>query len=82
MAKQIIAKKVKLKLVGLDGNAFVLMGAFAAQARREKWTQEEIDAVMGACESGDYRNLVATLMEHCENGGLGGDDEDDEYEDD
>ena len=41
-----VNKKVKLELVGLDGNAFFLMGAFQRQARREKWTQEEIDADM------------------------------------
>ena len=27
-------KKVKLKLVGLDGNAYALMGAFQRQARK------------------------------------------------
>ena len=35
-------KKVKLELVGLDGNAFTLMGAFKRQAERERWAKEEI----------------------------------------
>lgn len=55
-------KKVKLRLVGLDGNAFSLMGAFSKQARREKWTTEEIDAVLKECRSGDYNHLLKTLM--------------------
>ena len=59
-------KKVKLTLVGLDGNAFSLMGAFQKQARREKWTSEEIKTVTDKCMSGDYNNLLVTLMEVCE----------------
>lgn len=75
-----MAKKVKLKLVGLDGNAFSLMGAFQSRAQREKWTDDEIKAVLDEAMSGDYHHLLATLMAHCENGGMGGGDEDDEYE--
>ena len=67
----VINKKVNLALVGLDGNAFALMGAFQRQARREKWTQEEIDAVLTECKKGDYDHLLATLMDHCENDGDG-----------
>lgn len=33
-------KKVTLELVGLDGNAFALMGAFAKRAKREGWEKE------------------------------------------
>ena len=59
-------KKIKLDLVGLDGNAFALMGAFQKQARREGWTQDEIKVVLDKCTSGDYNNLLCTLMDHCE----------------
>ena len=65
-------KKVKLNLVGLDGNAYSLMCAFRSQARREKWTQEEIDEVLNECQSGDYNHLLCTLADHCDMG-----DEDD-----
>ena len=51
---QQVPKKVRLKLVGLDGNAFFLMGAFARQARREGWTKAEIDAVLNEAKSSDY----------------------------
>lgn len=57
-------KKVTLSLVGLDGNAFFLMGAFSRQARREGWTKNEIDAVLNECKSGDYDHLLRTLMDH------------------
>lgn len=59
-------KKVKLQLVGLDGNAFSLLGAFRTQARKEKWTQEEIDEVLNEAMSGDYNNLLCVLSDHCE----------------
>lgn len=59
-------KKVRLTLVGLDGNAFALMGAFQNQARREGWTKEEISAVLNECKSGDYDHLLCTLMDVCE----------------
>jgi hypothetical protein len=58
-------KQVSLKLVGLDGNAFSLMGAFAAQAQEENWTDEEIDEVLKEAKSGDYDNLLRTLSKHC-----------------
>ena len=61
-----IGKKIKLELVGLNGNAFSLMGAFTKQARKEGWTPEEIKEVMDECQKGAYDHLLRTLMEHCE----------------
>lgn len=58
-------KKVNLKLVGLDGNAFILMGAFRDQAEKEGWTEEEIDTVIEEAMSSDYNHLLATLIKHC-----------------
>lgn len=59
-------KKVKLNLLGLDGNAFSLIGTFIRQAKKEGWSQEEIDAVKKEAMSGDYDHLLSTLMDHCE----------------
>lgn len=77
----VVDKKVKLKLVGLNGNAFVLMGAFQAQAKREGWTAKEIAAVLDDAKSGNYAHLVSVLSDHCEGGGAGEDEDwDDEDE--
>jgi hypothetical protein len=57
-------KKIKLNLVGLDGNSFYLMGAFSRQARKEGWSKEEIAEVMKECESGDYDHLLQTLTKY------------------
>ena len=61
-----INKKVKLQLVGLDGNAYSLMGAFSQQARLEQWTKEEIDSVLKDAMSSDYDHLVGVLVKYCE----------------
>ena len=67
MTNEIInEKKVKMNLVGLDGNAFVLMGVFSRNAKRQGWTKEEIDVVLQKCMSGDYNNLLSTLMDNTE----------------
>lgn len=71
-----INKTVNLDLVGIDCNAFSIMGAFSRQARRERWTQEEIDLVLEEAKSGDYDHLLATIMGYCEPI-----DEDDENDD-
>lgn len=59
-------KRVKLELAGIDGNAFYLLAAFSRQARREGWTQPEIDAVILDAKSGDYDHLLQVLIAHCD----------------
>jgi hypothetical protein len=60
------ARKITLRLVGLDGNAFSLMGAFSAQAKKEGWAKADIDAVMNDAMSGDYDHLLRVLSSRCE----------------
>lgn len=64
--KKVIEKTVNLDMVGHNGNAFAIMGVFKRQARKEGWTQEEIDAVLDEAKSGDYDHLLATIIAHCE----------------
>lgn len=59
-------KKVKLNLVGLDGNAFSVMGAFKRQAKKENWTNEEIQVVLDDAMSAGYSHLLSTIMKHVE----------------
>ena len=61
-----IGKTLDLELVGVDGNAYAVMGVFSRQARREGWTQEEIDSVLEEAQSGDYNHLLCTIMTYCE----------------
>lgn len=58
--------RVSMNLVGLDGNAFALMGAFQKNAHRQGWEREEIEKVLDECTSGDYNHLLSVLMAHTE----------------
>ena len=64
--KKIIHKSVSLNLVGLNGNAYALIGAFNRQARKEGWSQDEIDAVVTEAKNGNYVHLLATIENHCQ----------------
>jgi hypothetical protein len=57
-------KKVTLQLVGLDGNAFSILGAFRRQARKEGWSSEEIEQVLKEATSSNYDHLLQTILEH------------------
>lgn len=61
-----MTKKVNLNLLELDGNALMLIGAFRVQAKKEGWTPDEITVITEKCMTGDYDNLLRTLMEVCE----------------
>lgn len=63
-------KKVKLRLVGLDGNAFSLLGSFRTAARRQGWPDEEIKRITAEAMKGDYDHLLRILADHCEEGGM------------
>lgn len=64
----IVNKKIRLKLVGIDGNIFAIMGAFSAAARKQKWTKQEINTVLNACMDCDaYDKALAIIIDHCEN---------------
>ena len=58
--------RVTMNLVGLDGNAFALMGEFQKNARRQGWEREEIEKVLDECTSGDYNHLLRVLIAHTE----------------
>ena len=63
---RVVDKTVHLDLVGVNGNAFAIMGAFQRQARREGWTPEEIQLVLDEAKTDDYDHLVAVISDHCE----------------
>ena len=59
-------EKVRMNLVGEDGNAFAIMGRFQREARRAGWTATEIETVLTEARSGDYDHLLQVIMEHVE----------------
>jgi hypothetical protein len=54
----------KLKLIGLDGNAFLILSRARTSAVRAGWTGEEIDRMMEEAKSGNYDHLLQTMMKY------------------
>lgn len=57
-------KKFNLKIVGEDGNAFVILGKFQRGAKKAGWKQDEIKQVTDEATSGDYDKLLRTMMKY------------------
>ena len=57
-------KKVKMKLVGMDGNAFSILGRFSEAARKQGWPEEEIVGVRKEAMGGDYDNLLGVISDN------------------
>jgi len=57
---------VRCELVGVDGNAYVLMGHWQQCAKRAGRSKEEIKAVLDDAMSSDYNHLLYVLSEHSE----------------
>lgn len=58
-------KKVILDLSTVDGNAFMIMGAFRQAARKQGWDEDEIRSVLKKAQFSDYDNLVMTIQDFC-----------------
>lgn len=57
-----VTKLVTCNLVGVDGNAWVLMGTWQDAARKQNTPKAEIDAVMKDAMSSDYDHLLQVLI--------------------
>ena len=60
------SNKPFLQLTEMDGNAFSILGRAQKAARKEGWSKEQIDSFMEDATSGDYDNLIQTVMTHFE----------------
>ena len=56
--------KPKVKLLGRDGNAFVILGSCTEAARKAKWSDEEIKEFIEEATSSDYDHLLQTAMKY------------------
>lgn len=54
----------KYCLVGVDGNAYAVMGYVQRAMKQEGFIKEEIDAYLQKAMSGDYNNLLCVSMEY------------------
>ena len=79
--KNLVNKTVNLNLIGVDGNALSIIGAFQKQARKEGWTNEEIEIVTKEAQSDDYDHLLAVMLEHSNVDEFNDEEEEEEDED-
>ncbi len=54
--------QVNVRLVGEDGNAFSIIGRTTKAMRRAGIPKDEIDAFTKEATSGDYDNVLRTVM--------------------
>lgn len=54
---------VRVRLLGQDGNAFMILGLCQRAARKAGLPAEEISAFMAEAQSGDYDHLLQTCMD-------------------
>lgn len=62
--------KVKMTLLGVNGNSFAIMGLFQRKARQQGWTHVEIQKVLDECMLGSYDNLIQTILKNIDDNGL------------
>ena len=55
--------EIKVQLVGLDGNAYSIMGRVSAALKEAGIAKEEIDEYYAESTSGDYDHLLRTAAE-------------------
>lgn len=67
--------KPQLQLVGMDGNAFSILGRARQAWRRAGNDMDEWTKIHAEATSGDYNHLLQTMMEHFD---TDGDEEDEE----
>lgn len=64
--KESTLPRFTLRLVGRDGNAFMIMGLFQRGARAAGWSQEDVHKVLEEMEQGDYNNLLCVVMKYAD----------------
>ncbi len=54
--------EITVRLVGEDGNAFAILGRVSKALRRAKVSKAEIEAFTAEATSGNYDELLGTVM--------------------
>ena len=55
----------KYDLVGVDGNAFMVMG-YTARALKNEGLKDDVPEMQSKATSGDYNNLICVCLEYVE----------------
>ena len=60
MTEAVKYPQVKVKIIGGDGNAFVILGKCKQALVRHKVSKEQVDLFLKEATSGDYNKLLET----------------------
>lgn len=71
---------MKYSLVGVDGNAFAIMG-YTARALKREGLRDKVDEMHARATNGDYNNLICVCMEYIDMANEAAGETDDEEED-
>lgn len=53
--------EITVKIVGVNGNAFCILGICTREMKRHNLPKSEIDNFMSEATSGDYNHLLCTV---------------------
>jgi hypothetical protein len=70
--------KPVVNLIGVDGNAFSILGMVCRELRRSGWNRDQVDCFYAEATSGDYNHLLGVCAKYTVHGGV---DEDCDDED-
>ena len=59
-------EKPVVKLVGNDGNAFVILGSCSRAARKAQWSAEKVKEFQDKAMAGNYDHLLKVVGEYFE----------------
>ena len=59
-------EKPKVKLVGEDGNAFIIIGRCHRAAKKAGWTENKWNNIQDEMMAEDYDHLLCTVMNYFE----------------
>jgi len=59
-------EKPRVKLVGMDGNAFSILSRVKTAMKKGGWSKKEIEDFLKEAMSGDYDHLLQTVIKYCE----------------
>ena len=65
--------EVKFELVGIDSNAFSILGTAQKAARRAGLSKDQIEEYLSEAMGGDYDNVISTTMRYFDCTGEGDD---------
>lgn len=64
MNSEVTENKPTVKLIGEDGNAFMIIGLCQRAAKKAGWSKEKWEEVRTKMTSGNYNNLLGVAMEY------------------